>query len=132
MIETGKRLAEKFDKKYCYRFGADEFLVILPDQSEADFLIKLENVIDERPSVSKNGVTSKVEYSVGYVHAVLIDDLDPRDFIADADHKLYEVKRKKLHGDIADANHSLVSEKLNVTPDSEQIGVVNPLGGFLL
>lgn len=132
LIETGKRLAEKFDKKYCYRFGADEFLVILPDQSEADFLRKLENVIDERPSVSKNGVTSKVEYSVGYVHAVLIDDLDPRDFIADADHKLYEVKRKKLHGDIADANHSLVSEKLNVTPDSEQIGVVNPLGGFLL
>ena len=79
--ETGQFLSETFGENHCYRYGGDEFLVIVPDVSEADFNEKL------------NSISWFSGFSVGYVHAVLKDHDMLQALISKADKKMYEAKR---------------------------------------
>ncbi|MBQ3704695.1 MAG: diguanylate cyclase [Oscillospiraceae bacterium] len=99
LSETGKLLAETFQKEHCYRYGGDEFLIIAPDMSEAEFVRKLNVVMENRPVLERDGEFSTVGYSVGYVHAVLDDGRDLRDLFSEADKKMYQVKRDKMRVD---------------------------------
>ena len=93
LSETGKLLAETFGENHCYRYGGDEFLIILPDISEEDFNEKLnfikecQLVIGEHPNLCFSG------FSIGYIHAALNDINVLKNFIAQADTKMYEAKR---------------------------------------
>ena len=90
--ETGKILTDIFGEKHCYRYGGDEFLVIVPDGSEADFQAKLDTLEHSKP-VIKNSVP--VEFSTGYVHEMLSDLDRLRILISNADEKMYREKRIK-------------------------------------
>ena len=81
LIETGQFLSETFGENHCYRYGGDEFLVIVPDMSEADFNEKL------------NSISWFSGFSVGYVHDVLKDHDMLQALISQADAKMYEAKR---------------------------------------
>ncbi len=88
--ETGALLAETFGQGHCYRYGGDEFLVIVPEISEAEFQKKLDAMMWHRPRVDE---THTVELSVGYVHGTLDTSDRLRDLMSVADEKMYEVKR---------------------------------------
>ena len=75
LVETGKFLVDIFGENHCYRYGGDEFLVIFPDISEADF----------------NKIFTCL--SAGYVHAVMENINMLHTLISQADKKMYEVKR---------------------------------------
>lgn len=90
--ETGRLLSETFGKEYCYRYGGDEFLVILPDISSAEFNEKLEFVKHRKPAI--DGITT-VGFSIGFVRAKLTDSDMLRKLISRADEKMYETKREK-------------------------------------
>ncbi|MBR2207868.1 MAG: hypothetical protein IJ859_03570, partial [Synergistaceae bacterium] len=77
----GQFLSETFGENHCYRYGGDEFLVIVPDVSEADFNEKL------------NSISWFSGFSVGYVHDVLKDHDMLQTLISQADAKMYEAKR---------------------------------------
>ena len=90
--ETGRLLSETFGEEHCYRYGGDEFLVIVPDISEAEFREKLEQM-EQNGSVLMGD--SKAGFSAGHVHALLKDPDMLRDLISEADKKMYEEKRRR-------------------------------------
>ena len=90
--ETGKLLSETFGEDHCYRYGGDEFLVIVPDISEKEFREKLDSA-KQKENVSMDD--SKVSFSAGYVHAFLKDSDMLRSLISKADEKMYDEKQKR-------------------------------------
>ena len=95
LAETGKLLSDTFGKDYCYRFGGDEFLVILPDVSESEFLTKLRPLRENTPQLLMNGKPSPVGYSIGFSHGIPSKVLNLRDLFDDADQNMYADKRSK-------------------------------------
>lgn len=92
LVETGKLLSETFGEDHCYRYGGDEFLVIVPDIPEAEFLEKLGSM-KQKGSVLMGD--SKVSFSAGYVHELLKDPDMLRKLISKADEKMYEEKHQR-------------------------------------
>ena len=84
LVETGKFLVDIFGENHCYRYGGDEFLVIFPDISEADF---------NKIFTSMNQNSIAISLSAGYVHAVMENINMLHTLISQADKKMYEVKR---------------------------------------
>ena len=93
--ETGALLSDTFGQERCYRYGGDEFLVIVPDEPEEEFVESLERVMAGRPYLESDGERRQVGYSIGYVHATLDDTRALRDLFSEADQRMYQVKRKK-------------------------------------
>lgn len=91
--ETGRLLADTFGEEHCYRYGGDEFLVIVRDMPEAEFREKLEAMQSRRPMIGDEAV----EFSVGYVEGQLDAPDRLRNLIANADERMYQVKRDKKH-----------------------------------
>ena len=90
--ETAQLLADTFGEKHCYRYGGDEFLVIVPDMPEAEFQEKLNTMMRWRPHI--DGTTS-AGFSVGYVRGLADKPEKLRSLMTSADEKMYEVKRDK-------------------------------------
>ena len=90
--EIGKLLSDNFGREHCYRYGGDEFLVIVPDIPSAEFDKKLENLKQNRPTIDS---VSKAAFSIGFVRAMLTDSDMLRNLISKADEKMYESKREK-------------------------------------
>ena len=93
--ETGMFLANTFGSNCCYRYGGDEFLVICPDLSEAEFREKLDRLMQSKPSFKMNGNSVDVEFSVGYIHDTVKDAESLRQFFFIADKRMYEEKNAK-------------------------------------
>lgn len=88
--ETGGILADAFGANHCYRYGGDEFLVIVPDLPESELQDRLDFLNRNKPEI---GASSRVDFSVGCVRATLSDSSVLRTLIANADEKMYESKR---------------------------------------
>lgn len=96
--ETGRLLSDAFGASHCYRYGGDEFLIIMPDISASEFHEKLEYMNQNSPVIEG---TSTVQYSVGYVSGMLNDSDVLRTLITSADEKMYEKKRDKKRASAA-------------------------------
>ena len=90
--EVGKLLSDTFGKEHCYRYGGDEFLVIVPDISDSEFNEKLESLKQNKPAIDD---TAKAGFSIGFVRGTLTDSDMLRNMISKADEKMYESKREK-------------------------------------
>lgn len=93
--KTGELLAKTFGKDHCYRYGGDEFLVLCPDLSESEFMEKLDDMLRSKPSLDLNGTSVNIEFSFGYVHDLVRNMDDLRQFFAIADQRMYEAKNSK-------------------------------------
>ena len=93
--KTGELLAKTFGKDYCYRYGGDEFLVLCPDLSESEFTEKLNDMMKSKPSFNINEISVNVEFSFGYVHDLVRDIEDLRQFFSLADQRMYAAKNAK-------------------------------------
>ena len=92
LIETGRLLTEAFGEDHCYRYGGDEFLVIIPDISETEFRETLDSVKQKGGAVTGD---PKAGFSAGYVHALLKDPDMLRNLISRADERMYEEKQQR-------------------------------------
>lgn len=90
--EVGKLLSDTFGKEYCYRYGGDEFLLIVPDISISEFNEKLGTLEQNKPDIDD---TAWAGFSVGFVRAMLTDSDMLRNLISRADEKMYESKQEK-------------------------------------
>ena len=91
--ETAALLRDTFGSEHCYRYGGDEFLVIVPDCTAAEFREKLDQMNQHKPVIEGE----PAGFSIGYVHAVLNDSEMLRSLISAADEKMYETKRDTKH-----------------------------------
>ena len=91
---AGRFLREAFGDAHCYRYGGDEFLVIRPDMPEEEFAAKLESIQEQIRGLSLDEQRIPASFSAGYVygHAELSSDL--RLMLRQADHNLYESKKR--------------------------------------
>ena len=87
-------LQESFGQKGVYRYGGDEFLLVISNMSLDQFessLSKTESLIGA-PSKTKS--YERVTCSVGYVYGTPQDEADMLLMLAAADHNLYRVKNE--------------------------------------
>lgn len=90
--EIGKLLSDTFGMENCYRYGGDEFLVILQDVSSSEFNEKLKFLEQNKPAIDN---TTTAGFSIGFTRAFVNDSDMLRDMISKADEKMYESKREK-------------------------------------
>ena len=90
---TGALLADCFGQERCYRYGGDEFLVILPGTGEAALREKLRRIMEEKPGFTANGEKIVPGYSVGYVYGKTEANGDLRMMLRKADERMYMSKR---------------------------------------
>lgn len=93
LVKTGKMLGELFGASSCYRYGGDEFLVLLIDPFAQECMQKMESIVDRRPVVTVGDHRFFVNYSVGYRIAHIETAEDFRDALKIADTNMYEAKR---------------------------------------
>lgn len=99
--ETAALLTDTFGEDHCYRYGGDEFLVMVPDLSDAAFQEKLDALLRGKPTIEQHGVS----FSLGYVHAEVREEDSIQSLIGEADERMYETKRDKKRVPIAGSYH---------------------------
>lgn len=89
---TGDTLIDLFGAEHSYRYGGDEFMVIIPDIPEEDFTRLVEEMGRELEELYLEDKKLPVRFSAGYVygHTYLQDDL--RFMLRQADELLYKAK----------------------------------------
>ena len=84
--QYANQLMTSFGIRNCYRYGGDEFLVIIPDYNLESFLEEVE--------YCKKSTKEKFHFSGGYTEGVIHSLEDLRTLINTADENLYKAKRK--------------------------------------
>ena len=90
--KTSDTLVNSFGKENVYRYGGDEFLIIIPDVSEKDFKDILSNLSNELSIISLEKKQLPVHFSAGYVYGKTSLQEDLRLMLRQADELLYEAK----------------------------------------
>lgn len=85
-------LEKTFGHDLCYRYGGDEFLVILPGLSPEAVRERVKSLQHEYTVRGQDGRKMNVTISGGYAHDIVRTPEDLREMFAKADEKLYEVK----------------------------------------
>ena len=90
---TGRNLADQFGQEHCYRYGGDEFLIILPNAGETALRSQIKAVFELSPPLDKSRPDVCAGYSVGYAAGHVADDHDLRRLFTIADERMYSAKR---------------------------------------
>ena len=77
-------LQSTFGKKHCYRYGGDEYLIVLPEISREEFLEKLRSC--------ESQINNAFHFSGGYTRGFVRNSQDLHVLISKADQNLYQAK----------------------------------------
>lgn len=91
--KLSQALVDSFGGEGCYRYGGDEFLVVLADVPEEDFVAKLEALKGRVHAINLKDAQLPVHFSAGYVRGECELSYDLRLMMHQADTNLYEAKR---------------------------------------
>ncbi|MBR6340808.1 MAG: GGDEF domain-containing protein, partial [Treponema sp.] len=75
-------LQSTFGKKHCYRYGGDEYLIVLPEISREEFLEKLRSC--------ESQINNAFHFSGGYTRGFVRNSQDLHVLISKADQNLYQ------------------------------------------
>ena len=90
--ETGQDLMETFGKDHCYRYGGDEFLILLPETDRAATEEKLKKLMENRPWVRDGEQNLQIGFSVGVIRAGEGQQYSLRELFLMADNRMYHAK----------------------------------------
>lgn len=77
-------LQSNFGKKHCYRYGGDEYLIVLPEIAEEEFLNKIKTCEEK--------INGTFHFSGGYTRGFVSSTKDLHVLISKADQNLYQAK----------------------------------------
>ena len=92
LVAVADAITDVFGEGCAYRFGGDEFLVILVDAADEDVRRKVDEWQRELLGISLEGVSRKIVCSAGMSYGTPVAPDDLRDMIEHADAKLYNDK----------------------------------------
>ncbi|MCR4580598.1 MAG: GGDEF domain-containing protein [Treponema sp.] len=84
LIKFAKILQDSFGKEHCYRYGGDEYLIMVPEISEEDFCKMIDNCMTT--------INGEFHFSGGYSAGLVTTQADLHSFINKADENLYKSK----------------------------------------
>ena len=90
-----KAFSEVFDEESVYRYGGDEFLVVIEATTQEDFNDKMKKLREIADSMQIEGIDMKTDYSFGYSFGIVENGNEFEELIIKADEVLYEQKRQK-------------------------------------
>ena len=110
---VGDALLDQFGGEYSYRYGGDEFMVIIPDYSEEEFRNGVVALEEELSEIYLEDKKLPVYFSAGYVygHVALNDDL--RLMLRQADELLYKAKKQGKNAFIGDKYDRVYAEGIS-------------------
>ena len=74
-----------FGKTHCYRYGGDEYLIVLPEIAEETFLEKI--------NLARDCANGELHFSGGYTKGYVSSSKDLHTLINKADQNLYKAKK---------------------------------------
>lgn len=86
-------IKEMFQEGQTYRYGGDEFLMILTNGTEAEYRQKISKWQKSIPAIKIPEVTIPLTCSSGYTWGIPQNIAECREMIKDADDSLYEAKK---------------------------------------
>ncbi|MBE7060096.1 MAG: GGDEF domain-containing protein [Ruminococcaceae bacterium] len=90
---AGKLLIKSFGIEACYRYGGDEFLVIIINPDTDKCLRKMKKILNSPHSLTHEGKPIYVTYSIGYVIDYAADTNGLSDMLVEADSYMYKSKK---------------------------------------
>lgn len=94
LANLAKALSKTFENKFCYRYGGDEFLVILPNFRANKFKAKIDEWRANIEPVIYESSNVKSSYSCGYVYGKPESQAELNRMLQFADEELYEAKHR--------------------------------------
>ena len=91
---TGRLLSDLFGQNNSYRYGGDEFLIIVPDPDKDEFETKLQHLAKNSLHINSGEKVVIANYSIGYLCETESAEYPLRSMISDADDRMYEDKRR--------------------------------------
>ena len=86
LVRFAQILQKEFGAQNCYRYGGDEYLVMVPRMAASDFMAKLNDC--------KAAIDGAFTFSGGFTSGAIANMNDLDAFIKAADAKLYQAKRE--------------------------------------
>ena len=86
LVKFARILQNEFGKQNCYRYGGDEYLVMIPQISKEEFKQKIKNCVA--------AIDGAFKFSGGISNGAISSVNDLSDFIKKADSNLYKAKRR--------------------------------------
>ena len=125
LLCTFARILQRvFGDYHVYRYGGDEFLVILPGHDEKVFAALAQDCASSLSSASVEFVEQRATFSGGFTWGVAEKSEDFRHMLRQADSLLHEVKRggkKNVKGAEFDRSLDLPPEQLDDLPTQREV-----------
>lgn len=110
--KVGDALLDHFGAEYSYRYGGDEFLVIIPGMNEEEFTDTLTDLEHQLEEIYLEDKRLPVYFSAGYVYGRTSQTDDLRLMLKQADDLLYKAKKQGKNAFIGDRYNREYAEKI--------------------
>ena len=118
LTDVGQVLSDVFGPQHCYRYGGDEFLVIVPEWTDVAFGAACEAMQSKLEELSFGDGEAPVLFSGGYVSGTPLYQTDLRLMIRQADDNLYRAKERGKDQVFGTPFERETAEKLEVDDNS--------------
>ena len=98
LICVASLLTQYFPKECCFRYGGDEFLVLMKTDEAAEFQHRIDRWLEAVSSVSLPGISIPLRCSAGFVVERAESEDELRELVHKADKELYLVKETHHRG----------------------------------
>ncbi len=90
-----RAFSDVFNEEAVYRYGGDEFLVVLEATTQEKFEGEMKRLREIADNMEIEGIEDKTDYSFGYSFGIVENGNEFEALVIKADEMLYEQKRKK-------------------------------------
>ena len=94
LVATGSLIASQFGKEHCYRYGGDEFLIIVPGMSGSEVKERIDYLMANKPVLEEDPDRGPVNYSIGCCSGRPTNNLELSMLLNRSDELMYEAKEK--------------------------------------